>query len=47
MVEADWTGLSTSVMAIAAFALTAGLAVFGLKAGIRVGKSVWRTITAG
>jgi len=45
MIEADWTGLSTAVMLIAGFALTAGLTVFGLKAGIRVGKSVWRTIT--
>jgi len=45
MIEADWTGLSTAVMLIAGFALTAGLTVFGLKAGIRVGKSVWSTIT--
>lgn len=45
VVSAGFTSTGTATMAIAAFALAAGLVVFGLKAGIRTGKSVWAMIT--
>lgn len=36
-----WTSLSTQILTLAGYALTAGLLVYGLIVGIRVAKSVF------
>jgi len=45
MTELMWTALSENILALASYAITAALLIFGLKGGISVGKSIWRSMT--
>ena len=45
MTEIMWETFGQDVITLAGYAVTAALLIFGLKAGINVGKDIWARIT--